>query len=186
MKTLILASSSPYRKMLLDRLGRPYQVVAPNVDESNPGLPLPQLAAYLAELKAKTVSAQYPDAICIGSDQVPVCEGKPLEKPGTITQNIALLQYLSEKTVTFYAGLCVFYPPQNICLVSITPTVVRFLPISKEKAEDYVAREPSLDCAGGFKSEGLGITLINSIESSDPTALIGLPLIQLCKDLSFG
>jgi septum formation protein len=183
MKNIILASSSIYRKMLLERLQIPYKVVSPDVDESNPGVPLSELAPLLAQLKAATVSKMYPNAICIGADQVPVCEGKPLSKPGTIEQNIVQLQQLSGKTVTFYAGLCVFYPPKSICLMSTTPTIVRFYPISRQQAEEYVAREPSLDCAGGFKSEGLGITLIESIESTDPTALIGLPLIQLVRDL---
>ena len=183
MKNIILASSSVYRKMLLDRLQIPYQVVSPDVDERNPGLPLPELAAFLAQLKAETVAQQYPDAICIGADQVPVCEGKALSKPGTIEQNIVQLQEISGKTVTFYAGMCVLYAPKSICLVSTTTTIVRFRSISRAEAEDYVAREPSVDCAGGFKSEGLGITLLDSIESTDPTALIGLPLIQLVQDL---
>lgn len=183
MKNIILASSSLYRKQLLDRLQIPYKIVIPNVNEQNPGLPLPDLAVFLATLKAKTVSLRHSEAICIGADQVPVCDGQALSKPGTIEQNIIQLQQLSEKTVTFYAGMCVLYPPLSLCLCSTTTTVVHFLPISRSTAEDYVSREPSLDCAGGFRSEGLGITLIKSIDSTDPTALIGLPLIQLWKDL---
>ncbi len=181
---IILASGSPYRKQLLDRLRLPYTVVPPDVDESNPGLSAPDLATYLAEKKAQTVSLLHRDAICIGGDQVPYCQGQIINKPGTLENNIVQLQQFSGQRVTFYGGLCVLYPKKHIRRISLYQTSVLYRSLTLEQIERYVAKEPALDCAGALKLEGLGISLIAAMDGgTDITALMGMSLIQLVDDL---
>lgn len=183
MKKIILASTSPYRRMLFDRLGLPYDCVAPGVEELNPGLPLEDLAVYLAEKKAGAVFLKHSEAICIGADQVLIANGVFYEKPLTLENNYRQLMSLSGQEACFYTGLCVIAGGQQRC--STTLTRVRFRVLTEDSVERYLAKEPSFDCAGGFKSEGLGIVLLREIETQDPTALIGLPLIKLVEELSF-
>jgi MAF protein len=154
------------------------------VDESNPGLSAPDLATYLAEKKAQTVSLLHRDAICIGGDQVPYCQGQIINKPVTLENNIVQLQQFSGQRVTFYGGLCVLYPPKHIRRVSLYKTSVLYRTLTLEQIERYVEKEPALDCAGALKLEGLGISLIASIDGgTDVTALMGMSLIQLVDDL---
>ncbi len=184
MPTIILASSSPYRRMLMDRLMLPYMVVSPDVDETNPGLPPEKLAPYLAELKARKVSEQFPEAICIGGDQVPVCRGEVLQKPGTLERNISQLQQLSGERVAFHAGVCILYPPKNVCSASVHTSWVQFRTLTLAEILHYVEKEPSIDCAGACKIESLGISLVEAVEATpDPTALIGLPLMTVMAEL---
>ncbi len=181
---LILASTSPYRKMLLDRLQINYEIIPPEVIEDNPHhLEPAALAADLAERKARNIAMRFPQALCIGSDQVPAVGHRSLEKPLTRENTIRQLAELSGQTVYFYAGLCVLCLEKNINRISVTPTQVVFRPLTRSMIEAYVDKEPAFDCAGGAKAEGLGIALAASLQSTDPTALIGLPLIQLVSDL---
>ena len=181
MSSIILASTSPYRRMLLDRLHLAYESVNPLVEEINPGLPLEQLGAYLAEKKAQAVFERHPEAICIGADQVLVADHTFYEKPNSLEKNKVQLRQLSGKEAKFYTGLCVI--SKNHTIISTTITSVYFRHLSDTMIENYLNKEPSPDCAGGFKSEGLGIALLSRIETHDPTALIGLPLIALIDAL---
>lgn len=181
---LILASTSPYRRELLGRLGIPFQVANPQLDES----PLPDeaphaLALRLSEAKARAVAADYPDALIIGSDQVATVNGKIYGKPGTHERAVAQLQELSGKTVNFFTGLCLFNARTAVADVCGVPTLVSFRSLSNDEIENYLRREPAYNCAGSAKSEGLGIALLDSMRGDDPNALVGLPLIALCSML---
>lgn len=183
-KNLILASTSPYRRELLGRLGIPFQVANPQLDES----PLPDeaphaLALRLSEAKARAVAADYPDALIIGSDQVATVNGKIYGKPGTHERAVAQLQELSGKTVNFFTGLCLFNARTAVADVCGVPTLVSFRSLSNDEIENYLRREPAYNCAGSAKSEGLGIALLDSMRGDDPNALVGLPLIALCSML---
>jgi septum formation protein len=182
---LILASSSRYRSQLLSRLGMAFSCEAPDVDET----PLPdeapeRLVERLARLKAATIAARHGDGLVIGSDQVAVCGAQILGKPGTAARAHEQLAMLSGNSVTFLTGLCVLDAASGLEQATVVPTVVRFRALRASEIVDYVRREQPLDCAGAFKSEGLGIALFESVESGDPTALIGLPLIELCRMLT--
>jgi septum formation protein len=186
---LILGSTSRYRRELLARLGVPFECAPPGIDES----PLPQesphaLVSRLARSKARAVAQQRPGAWVIGSDQLAVLErhGLPariLGKPGSTAHCIDQLATCSGQRLAFLTAVAVLRdaePPQS---EFIDTTVVTFRPLDRATIERYVEHESPLDCAGGFKSEGLGITLCESIESTDPTALIGLPLIRVAAAL---
>lgn len=179
---LVLASTSPYRRQLLQRLGLPFDVCAPQVDETPlPGEPPPQRAARLAAAKAQAVAALLPQALVIGSDQVASLgdgsEARILRKPGSRDRCLAQLAELSGRTARFDTAVCLCWPGGQAAYTDITRVVLR--PLSSAEIERYVQQEPAFDCAGGFKCEGLGISLMQRIESTDPTALIGLPLIWL-------
>jgi len=177
-KKLILASTSVYRRELLERLRIPFSVVSPKVDET----PLPNestldLALRLARAKAAAVAMDHPDAWVIGSDQVADLCGAAIGKPGNFERAMAQLQLMRGATVTFHTALCLMHGDAESTL-SI-PTEVTFRKLSDEVLEAYLHAEEPYDCAGSAKSEGLGISLLETIKSDDPTALIGLPLIAL-------
>lgn len=181
---LILASTSPYRRELLSRLGLPFEVANPQTDET----PLPNetpeaLSLRLSEAKARAVATLYPDALIIGSDQVATVDGKIYGKPGTHERAVAQLRELSGKTVNFFTGLCLFNAQSGIADVRGIPTLVTFHQLTDNEIENYLRREPAYNCAGSAKSEGLGIALISSMRGDDPNALVGLPLIALCDML---
>lgn len=178
---LILASTSIYRRELLGRLGLAFDTARPHTDETpRPGETPAALAARLATAKAGAVAAQQPQAWVIGSDQVAEFDGRPIGKPGGRDGALAQLQAMSGREVRFLTGLCVLRHGQAP-LTALDVTTVRFRELSAAEIARYVDAEQPYDCAGSFKSEGLGIALFEAIESSDPTALIGLPLIATAR-----
>ncbi len=181
---LVLASSSPYRRQLLSRLRQPFDWVAPNCDESAlEGELAIDLAARLALLKAKTVAETRQDALIIGSDQVLEANGTLLGKPGKHTAAVHQLRQLSGKIVLFHTSICLLNAVTGHSQQSVESVTVRFRPLSDVTIEAYLSAEQPYDCAGAFKSEGLGSILLESVQSQDPTALIGLPLIRLSQFL---
>jgi septum formation protein len=175
---LILASTSVYRRELLERLRIPFEVISPKVDETPlTGESTLELALRLAQAKAAAVAKQNPHAWVIGSDQVADLCGAAIGKPGNFERAMAQLQLMRGQTVTFHTALCLMQGAVQTTL-SI-PTEVSFRKLSDEVIERYLLAEEPYDCAGSAKSEGLGISLLESIKSDDPTALIGLPLIAL-------
>jgi septum formation protein len=177
-KKLILASTSVYRRELLERLRVPFDVISPQVDETPlPGESTLNLALRLAKAKAAAVAKDHPEAWVIGSDQVADLGGAAIGKPGNFERAMAQLQRMRGATVTFQTALCLMHGDVETT-VNI-PTEVTFCELSDEILEAYLHAEEPYDCAGSAKSEGLGISLLKSIKSDDPTALIGLPLIAL-------
>jgi septum formation protein len=184
MPTLVLASTSPYRRELLARLGLPFVVANPQTDESPlPGESPEALALRLSEAKARAVADAYPDALIIGSDQVATVDGKIYGKPGDHQRAVAQLRELSGKTVNFFTGLCLYNSRSGRSQVGGVPTLVSFRQLADQEIENYLRREPAYNCAGSAKSEGLGIALLSSLQGDDPNALVGLPLIALCDML---
>lgn len=179
---LILGSGSKYRREILDKLHLKYEVVKPDIDESAISSESPQkLVGRLAEAKARAVEDRmiHKDAVIIGSDQVAVCDGKILGKPGNVDKAIEQLLGFVKKTVTFYTGLAVLNTATGQCEVRVEPFNVEFRHLTEKEIERYVELEEPFDCAGSFKSEGLGISLFNSLKGNDPNTLIGLPAIAL-------
>lgn len=184
MTLVVLASTSRYRRELLARLLPDFAVDAPDVDEAPiAGEPPRDLAIRLASAKAHAVAARHPDAIVIGSDQVAELDGTALGKPGSVEAARAQLAASSGKTLSFHTALCVLDMRNNAAVVhsALDCTQVAFRRLDATTIERYVDAEEPLDCAGSFKAEGLGIALFERIGSSDPTALIGLPLIALAR-----
>ncbi|KXB30211.1 MULTISPECIES: Maf family protein [Dechloromonas] len=180
-QTLILASTSPYRRELLARLGLPFQVANPQTDETPlPAEPPEAMALRLSEAKARAVADSFPDALIIGSDQVATVDGKIYGKPGTHERAVDQLRNLSGKTVNFFTGLCLYNARTGQAEVRGIPTLVSFRHLSDSEIENYLRREPAYNCAGSAKSEGLGIALLSKMQGEDPNALVGLPLIALC------
>lgn len=178
---LILASSSPYRRALLERLRLPFAVLSPGIDEmALPGETGPELARRLATRKATAVGGENPAAVVIGSDQVPTLGDDLLDKPGSAHAAIAQLRASSGRVVEFDTGLCVVAPGHEP-LVDCVRTTVHFRHLDEREIRAYVALDQPLDCAGGFKWESLGIALFERLQGDDPTALEGLPLIALCR-----
>jgi septum formation protein len=183
---LILASTSRYRKELLGRLGLAFSSIAPGVDEApRPGEASYALVARLARAKAAAVAVQQADAWVIGSDQTAVLDGDgtSLGKPGTEARCLEQLRSCSGRTVEFLTAVALMRRQDSALIEFIDTTRVTFRLLDQATIERYVAKERPLDCAGGFKSEGLGISLCESIDSADPSALIGLPLIRLSAAL---
>jgi len=179
-RPLVLASTSRYRKMLLERLGLRFVAVAPGTDESPlPDEPPAATAFRLAEAKARSAAAANPDALIIGSDQVADCAGRAIGKPGTHELAVQQLTELSGQTVIFHTGLCLFDAPSGKCQTALVDVRSTFRFLAPDDIEAYLRRERPYDCTGSVRSEALGISLFESIESDDPTALIGLPLIRL-------
>ncbi len=179
--TLILASTSRYRRELLERLRLPFEVVAPLVDETPlPGEAPAALAQRLALAKAQAVAAQRPDAVVIGSDQVADLDGEPIGKPGTHGRAVAQLQRMRGRRITFQTAVAVVRADRAYARVQLAPVGVSFRRLSDTEIEHYLRTEQPYDCAGSAKCETLGIALLDSIDSDDPTALIGLPLIRTC------
>lgn len=181
-RKLILGSTSPYRRELLERLRIPFDVVAPDVDETPLAGESPhQLACRLALAKAYAVAAQYPDCVVIGSDQVADLNGEPLGKPGTHARAVAQLRQMRGKTVIFQTAVAVVCIGSGFKETDLAPVKVRFRDLTDSEIEAYLQAEKPYDCAGSAKSEGLGITLLDAIDNDDPTALVGLPLIRTCR-----
>ncbi|MGY3943706.1 Maf family protein [Aeromonas tecta] len=179
---LILASTSRYRKALLEKLGLPFQCASPEVDESPlPGESAQTLVARLAHAKASAIARHHDQGLIIGSDQVCVCDGQILGKPGTIEAAVAQLMAAQGKSVTFYTGLCVLDAANGQAKQLVEPFTVHFRTLDEAAIRRYVNAELPLDCAGSFKCEGMGIVLFKGLEGRDPNALIGLPLIGLIE-----
>ncbi len=177
-KKLILASTSVYRRELLERLRIPFEVISPKVDETPlPGEGTADLALRLAKAKAAAVAKDHPEAWVIGSDQVADLCGAAIGKPGNFERAMAQLQLMRGATVTFQTALCLMRGDTETTIN--IPTEVTFRKLADDVLEAYLHAEEPYDCAGSAKSEGLGISLLESIKSDDPTALIGLPLIAL-------
>jgi septum formation protein len=175
---LVLASTSPYRRALLQRLGIEFSVADPAVAEERRAGEAPQeMAKRLAEAKARAVASRFPDSLIIGSDQVAVCAGEILGKPLTHDNAVRQLRSLSGRDAVFHTAVCVH--SDRATGVRVVPCRVAFRKLDDATIERYLAKEQPYDCAGSAKSEGLGIALIAKMESEDPTALIGLPLIAL-------
>jgi len=177
---LVLASTSSYRRALLERLGVPFTVCAPQVEENrHPGEAPQDMARRLAREKALAVAKHFPNAILIGSDQVAVVEGEIFGKPGNHAAAARQLRSLSGREAVFHTGLCVHNAATVVTQTRVIPFYVAFRKLSDETIERYLLREQPYDCAGSAKSEGLGIALIAKMTGDDPHALIGLPLIAL-------
>ena len=183
-RQLILGSTSRYRRELLERLNIAFQVASPDVDET----PLPQeipsvLAERLALAKAKAVAAQFPRAVVIGSDQVADLGGQALGKPGSHEKAVVQLRMMRGQTVVFQTAVAVVCLESGFEQCRLAAVRVKFRDLTDSEIENYLCTEQPYDCAGSAKSEGLGIALLESIDSDDPTALIGLPLIRTCHML---
>lgn len=183
-QTLVLASTSPFRKALLEKLGIPFATISPEVDETPARDETPEQLVYrLAIAKAQAVAGQFPNALIIGSDQVAIIDGQILGKPGSHDKAVQQLRQASGKTVTFLTGLCLYNSRTDHSQSEVIPFKVHFRNLSDAQIENYLQREQPYNCAGSFKSEGLGIALFEKLEGDDPNSLIGLPLIALIKML---
>ncbi len=181
-RTVVLGSTSRYRRELLARLHLPFEVAAPEVDETpSPGEAPRALALRLALAKARAVAARHPQAVVIGSDQVADLAGQPLGKPGEHARAVQQLRQMRGQTVVFQTALAVVCLATGFEQVDLAPVRVRFRDLSDEEIEHYLQIEKPYDCAGSAKSEGLGIALLEAIDNDDPTALIGLPLIRTAR-----
>ncbi len=184
-RLLVLGSTSAYRRELLQRLRLPFEVASPEVDETPLPGPQPEapraLALRLALAKAHAVAARYPQAVVIGSDQVADLDGTPLGKPGDHTRATLQLRAMRGKTVVFQTALAVVCLETGFEQVDLAAVKVRFRNLTDVEIEAYLQAEQPYDCAGSAKSEGLGIALLDAIDSDDPTALVGLPLIRTCR-----
>jgi septum formation protein len=182
--TLILASSSPYRKELLQRLHLEFQVAAPDVDETPRPQETPQaLVKRLAIAKAQAVAEQHPGSLVIGSDQVAVHQGTIVGKPLTHERAVAQLRAASGTEVVLYTGLALVNADTGTIQSEVVPYRVVFRTLSQAQIENYLRREQPYNCAGSVKSEGLGVALLERFEGEDPATLIGLPLIRLVRML---
>jgi septum formation protein len=182
--TLVLASTSRYRRELLERLKIPFQSSPPEADETPFFLESPaSTAERLAMAKARSVQTKVPRSLIIGSDQVAYCEGVRLDKPGNEVSALDQLRHASGKPVSFITAIALLNTDSGRMQKKLVPTEVKFRTLSDREIARYVQAEPAYDCAGSAKAEGLGISLLESIQSPDPTALIGLPLIALSEML---
>ncbi len=181
-RPLVLGSTSRYRRELLERLRIPFEVAAPDVDETpRTGEAPRELALRLALAKAQAVARQHPKAVVIGSDQVADLNGEPLGKPGTHERAVAQLRRMRGQTVVFQTAVAVVCAETGFEQMALAPVSVRFHDLSDAEIEAYLRAEQPYDCAGSAKSEGLGIALLDAIDNDDPTALVGLPLIRTCR-----
>jgi septum formation protein len=183
-RALVLGSTSVYRRELLGRLRLPFSVEAPHVDETPlVGETPAALARRLAAAKAAAVARRHPAAVVIGSDQVADLDGEPLGKPGNHANATAQLQRMRGRTLVFHTALSVVCEDSGFAQHDLAPVTVRFRELDDAEIEAYLRAEQPYDCAGSARSEGAGIALLDAIESDDPTALIGLPLIRTCRML---
>jgi septum formation protein len=181
-RALVLGSTSRYRRELLQRLQLPFEVAAPEVDETpNHGESPAALARRLALAKAHAVAANFPEAVVIGSDQVADLDGEPIGKPGTHDKATAQLRRMRGRIVIFQTAVAVVCRATAFEQLDLAPVRVRFRELSDAEIESYLQAEQPYDCAGSARSEGLGIALLDAIDSDDPTALVGLPLIRTCR-----
>ncbi|MFI3246788.1 MAG: nucleoside triphosphate pyrophosphatase [Ferrimonas sp.] len=180
MQQIVLGSTSPFRRQILTKLNLPFECAQPNVDETPlPNETAPQLVSRLAQAKAQAVLQHYPNALVIGSDQVAVVDGQILGKPGDHPNAVQQLQQASGKIVTFYTGLALINGLNGQSHQLVEPFEVHFKSLSDTQIEAYLQAEQPYNCAGSFKSEGLGIMLFERLQGRDPNTLIGLPLIAL-------
>ncbi|EPN43658.1 Maf-like protein [Pseudomonas syringae pv. actinidiae ICMP 18807] len=180
MSSLLLASSSPYRRELLARLRLPFTCKSPDIDESHrPGEAAHDLVQRLAREKAQALTGEYPGHLIIGSDQVAVLDGQILGKPHTFERALEQLTAASGSRVTFLTGLALLNSSTGECQVDCVPFTVHMRELDQASIERYLRAEEPYDCAGSFKAEGLGVSLFRSTEGADATSLIGLPLIRL-------
>lgn len=181
---LLLASSSLYRKELLNRLGLPFETASPDIDETPlAGESAAQTSVRLAEAKARALASRYPDHLIIGSDQVALLDGIQLGKPGNHARAVEQLRQMRSRSIEFHTALCLFNAQTEHAQTAVDVTRVTMRNYSDEEIEAYLQREQPYNCAGSAKTEGLGIVLIAAIENRDPTAIIGLPLIELVSML---
>ncbi|MCL6746120.1 nucleoside triphosphate pyrophosphatase [Kosakonia sp. R1.Fl] len=184
MSQIILASTSPYRRALLEKLGLPFECTAPQTDETPHAGEAPRhLVLRLAQEKAQSLAQKYPQHLIIGSDQMCVLDGEITGKPHTEENARQQLMKASGNIVTFYTGLALFNSATGHLQTECEPFDVHFRRLSEQEIDDYVRKERPLNCAGSFKSEGLGIALFERLEGRDPNTLVGLPLIALCQML---
>lgn len=184
MPKLVLASTSPYRRALLEKLGVPFECAAPITDETPQPAESPRhLVLRLAQEKAQSLANRYPNHLIIGSDQVCVLDGEITGKPHTEENARQQLMKARGSIVTFYTGLALYNSATGHLQIECEPFDVHFRHLSEQEIEDYVRRERPLNCAGSFKSEGLGIALFEKLDGRDPNTLVGLPLIALCQML---
>ena len=179
--SLVLASTSRYRRELLERLRLPFTVRAPDVDEAPRAGEAPAALAHrLALAKAEAVAALEPQAVVIGSDQVAELDGEPIGKPGNHERAVAQLRRMRGRSVVFHTAVAVVCEASGFAGSALVPVTVRFRDLSDAEIEHYLRTEQPYDCAGSAKCETLGIALLDAIDSDDPTALVGLPLIRTC------
>ena len=179
-QTLILASSSEFRRQLLQKLHIPFNSISPEIDETALDGEKPhQTALRLAQEKAQKIGAEYPHALVIGCDQVATLDGEQLGKPGNHNNATKQLQIMRGREVTFHSALCLYNATTGNMQAEVVPYLVRFRQLTDEQIESYLTKEQPYQCAGSAKSEGLGIALIERMIGEDPNALIGLPLIKL-------
>lgn len=182
--TVFLASSSPYRRDLLDRFLKQYEAVDPEVDETNDeGLAPADLVRHLARKKAEAIAVNARKALVIGADQVAVIDDRILGKPGTHSRAVEQLLAASGKSVTFLTAVCILDPVGRSRYEHTDKTIVRFRDFDRRLAETYLRHDEPYDCAGSFRIEGAGFVLFESVSTEDPTALIGLPMIWLAGTL---
>lgn len=182
---LILASTSPFRKQLLDKLQLEYETASPEVDETPiPGEDIETMVLRLSQAKARAVASRFPDALIIGSDQSAVLNDQPLTKSGGFDKAFQQLRDASGQKIIFHTGLCLLNSNTGHLQSASIPYTVVFKNLSDEQIKNYLEKEQPYNCAGSFKSEGLGIALFERFEGEDPNALIGLPLIKLIEMLS--
>lgn len=184
MSNIILASTSPYRRALLEKLGLAFECAAPGVDETpQPGEAPRHLVLRLAQAKAQSLADRYPNHLIIGSDQVCVLDGEIAGKPLTEERAFQQLMKARGNIITFYTGLALYNSATGHLQTECEPFDVHFRRLSEQEITDYLRKERPLNCAGSFKSEGLGIALFERLEGRDPNTLVGLPLIALCQML---
>jgi len=181
---LVLASTSPFRRMLLERLDLPFETCAPNVDETPIAGETPlELVRRLSEAKARAVADDHPEALIIGSDQIAIVDGKIVGKPGNHDAAIEQLRNASGKSVQFLTGLCLFNAKNSSTQLDVVPFQVTFRDLTESQIENYLRHDEPYHCAGSFRSEALGIALFKRMTGDDPNTLIGLPLIRLIEML---
>lgn len=184
-RTLILGSTSPYRRELMQRLQTPFLTAAPDIDETRfNGEPARDMVLRLSLGKAQKVAEQYPDALIIGSDQCAVLHGQVIGKPGSHENAVKQLQNASGQTVDFLTGLCLFDSRDGSYQLDVVPFAVDFRELGNAEIDRYLRKDQPYNCAGSFRSESLGITLFKRMQGDDPTALMGLPLIRLSQMLA--
>ena len=184
MITLVLASSSPYRRELLSRFKLPFDVFNPDMDESpRTAEKAKEISVRLAREKAFKVAPHYSSSLIIGSDQTAECQNEIIEKPNTHTNAVKQLQFLSGQVVTFYTSLCLLNTQTKKLQECVVDFEVKYKKLNAEIIESYLLKEQPYNCVGSIKSEGLGITLLDYIKGVDPTAFVGLPLIELSNML---
>ena len=184
-KTLILGSSSPFRKQLLEQLHLRFETSSPEIDETPlEGESIEDMVLRLSEAKALEIAKTHPDALIIGSDQSAILNGQVLHKPGSHKTATEQLRQASGQTITFQTGVCLLNAETGRAQSKLVPFTVTFRTLNDEMIESYLQAEKPYNCAGSFKSEGLGIALFEKMQGDDPSALIGLPLIELTNMLN--